>query len=489
MNKYFKDFRMLVEDDLEQAKLVIAAEDVLDRLQKIAEHLAELGAEEIMPLSDNMKAAFGADIAANFEKTADQAIQKALEAVRGARDIIDSSITRIQGNMDALPNDVGALNDMADDTGIDSNPAIDAEADQTAMDQEQTSDEQESLLDNPDSFGGADAATGALGRMKKESVKNKKAITESFRDLGKKVLMKESIGSLVSWVVEDAKANLSPEKFEKFRETVQANVKKDPIATAGWIGLKKETVAGKAQTTQPTIAPSVRNDFVLEKLTTSERKARGLAKVIEANIIAFGHGKASQVVNQFTSTDLNESSGKKLIEDFKNIFGMSPAAYSVKLKKEMLEDSNTDATSSVISPSSDPDDSSTTMTNDEKSKAMDGIGKIASEIANNPGNGNRPVASATAGLPADQQNALNGVKDAIADKNNGEEPETVNDLLKNVPDALGENELPEWEKNENELIASHSPETLKAYVAKNEKEGKGDSRFVRKVRKYLDAQK
>lgn len=492
MNKYFKNFSMLVENDLEQAKLVIAAQDVLDRLQKIAEHLAELGAEEIMPLSDNMKAAFGADIATGFEKTADEAIQKALESVRGARDVIDTAITRVQGNMDGVPNDISAPNDMADNTGID-DMAIDGstgiEDDNTVgndlnLDAE-NQETDDSILSNTDSFGGAEASDNALGRMKKESTTNKDSLTESFRDYGKQILMTESIGSLVSWVVDDAKNKLTPVKFQKFREAVQANVDKDPVATAGWIALKKKTVSAKAQESKPTVAPSAKDEFVLESLTTIERKARGVAKVIEANIIAYGSGKAAQVVNQFTSTDLNESSTKNLIEEFKKIYGMSPASYSVKLKKEMTED----VTTSTISPTDAPTPSGTSddLTNDQKSKALTGIGDIASTIADNPGNGNRPVASVTSTLPQDQQQAINTVKDKIADTT-GKDPETVNDLLKDAPEIVGEEEKPNF-KSEEDLIASHSDETLRAFIKKNEDEGKGNRRFVKKVKAALEARK
>lgn len=477
MNKYFENFSMLVENDLEQAKLVIAAQDVLDRLQKIAEHLAELGAEEIMPLSDNMKAAFGADIAANFEKTADAAVQKALESVRGARDVIDSAILRVQGNMDNAPNDLSSANDMADNTnindptGIENDDSMGDDIDADAVNQEN-----DSILDNPDAFGGAESAGNALGRVKKESISDKKSLSESLRKLGKNILMNESIGSMVSWVIEDAKHNLTPSKFEKFREEIQKNIDKDPIATVGWIGMKK-SISNKAQISKPTIAPSVKDEFVLESMTTNERKARGVAKVIEANIIAYGSGKAAQVVNQFTSTDLNESSEKNLIEDFKKIFGMSPAAYSVKLKKSIIEDNTTTGT---IAPSDNPDPNATSdMTQDQKSKALSGISDIASTIADNPGNGNKPVSTATASLPSDQQQAVNDVSDEIANKT-GKEPETVNDLLKDAPSVVGE----DTSDTIDDIISSHSPDTLRLYVSKKEAEG-DDSEVVKKIKAYL----
>src|ERR1700691_4077279 len=93
------NFCKLLENDLEQAKLILAAKDVLDKLQKIAEHLAEIGAEDIMPISDNMKGVFGPDIAQQFEHSANENIQHALETVRNAKDAINDAILRVEGKV------------------------------------------------------------------------------------------------------------------------------------------------------------------------------------------------------------------------------------------------------------------------------------------------------------------------------------------------------------------------------------------------------
>lgn len=485
-----KSFTQLLENDLEQAKLVIAAQDVLDRLQKIAEHLAELGAEEIMPLSDNMKAAFGADVATDFEKTADQAIQQALETVRGARDVIDSAILRVQGNMDAVPNSMGAPNDMADNTGVDDlNPAVDGDA--MAQEADPNAD---NMLDDQvaadDSFGGADAgADGSLGRGLKDSVKNRKALKENINtklhSLGMNVLMNESIGNLIKWVVEDASKRLSVADLAKFQDTIQNSFNKDPVATAGWVGMKKNSIAASAQTCEPSISPSARDSgYVLESLSVNERKVRGIAKVIEANIIAYGHGRAASVVNQFTSTDLNENSQKTIIEEFKNVFGMSPAEYSVKLKKSMKEDSSS-LTASTISPSLDPSNSESgdpDMTMNQKNNAGTGIASIASTVAAQPSAASNPVSMATSKLSAPEKLAVDTVSDEIESKT-GSAPTTVSDLLKNAPSVLGENDIVDSQTKE--LLSKYSPDQLKSFVAKKEAEGKGDTWSVKAIKKHL----
>ena len=71
MNKYgLGKMSVLIENNLDQAKLLIATQDVIEKLQKIASRLAELNADEIMPLADSMKAAFGPEIAQQFEHVA-----------------------------------------------------------------------------------------------------------------------------------------------------------------------------------------------------------------------------------------------------------------------------------------------------------------------------------------------------------------------------------------------------------------------------------
>lgn len=416
-----KSLKELLEDDnnLDQAKLVIAAQDVLDRLQKIAEHLAELGAEEIMPLSDNMKAAFGPDVAREFEQAADQAIQKALESVRGARDTIDVAILKVQGNM---PN-----SDMDNyDSNADNNPTLDndmsAQDNQeiaTDANQQMQAGEDDTILGG-DNFDGSEAAAGddPMGRAKKESVENRKSLVESiFYNAGKIAIMTETVGDLVNWISDSKKQKMNDEDYKIFKEHLDKKLKVDPISVAGWIALQKPKKVNES------------------KLTPDQKKSYAIAKVIEANITAYGHGKAASVVRQFSSTDLRENAEKTLIETFKDIYGMSPAEYSVTMKHKMSEDITPSADPSPVDNGMKPEED---MTNMQKSDAAKGIAKMASEIGDNVANGNKPVSAAMSDLSPQEKNAVGDVVDNIQDTT-GQTPDKVSDLLKKASDVIGEN--------------------------------------------------
>lgn len=454
-----KSLKQLLEDDtnLDQAKLVIAAQDVLDRLQKIAEHLAELSAEEIMPLSDNMKAAFGPDVAQEFEKEADQAIQTALTTVRGARDVIDTAILKVQGQMPATD-----MESFGDDKSIE-NQQIDTEANTQMQNGDDT------ILSGGDGFDGSEAAANEepMGRVKKESVENnKKNILESvFNKAGKIAIKTNTLNSLVERVICDKKKKLSENKFNEFKNYLNKKIEQDPITTAGWIAM-----------TYPMENIETKKDIYenIKELTGDQKKAYGIAKVIEANIISSGHGKAASVVRQFSSSDLRENAEKTLTETFKDIFGVSPAAFSVNLQRKIMGEDITPTPnpSPDTDPTSSPDQD---MTNVQKANAAKGIAKIASDVGNNVANGNKPVSSAMNNLDPEERNAVNDVVDNIQDTT-GSAPSKVSDLLQKASDVIGEditkinncpNSLLEQIINYNKYIGNNSLiEKINNYIKK-----------------------
>ncbi|AXH72776.1 MAG: hypothetical protein [Caudoviricetes sp.] len=417
-----KSLKQLLEDDtnLDQAKLVIAAQDILDRLQKIAEHLAELTAEEIMPLSDNMKAAFGADVAQEFEKEADQAIQTALQTVRTARDVIDSAILRVQGEM---PSTDMASYDNDIETSSDSQQ-IDTEANTEMQNGDDT------ILSTSDGFDGAEAAASEepMGRPKRESIENdKKSIVEGiFNKAGKLAIKTSSLNSLVEHVLSIKKNTLSDKSFNIFKEHLNRKIEVDPISVAGWIAI---TYPENVQ----------KNNKVYENiknLTSDQKKAYGIAKVIEANIISTGHGKAASVVRQFSTTDLRENAEKTLTETFKDIFGVSPAVFSVSLQKKIMGEDITPSPNP--SPETDPTQPPTQdMTNVQKANAAKGIAKMAADVGTNVANGNKPVSAAVSDLDPQEKTAVNDVVDDIQNTT-GTAPEKVSDLLQKASDVIGE---------------------------------------------------
>ena len=65
------NLRTLMEQDLDQAELVLAAKDMVDRLQKMAEDLASMQVEDLMPLVDAMRESFGTEQANAFSASVD----------------------------------------------------------------------------------------------------------------------------------------------------------------------------------------------------------------------------------------------------------------------------------------------------------------------------------------------------------------------------------------------------------------------------------
>ena len=87
----------LFEQDLDQAELVLAAKDMGDRLQKMAEDLASMQVEDLMPLVAAMKEQMGPEKAGAFESSADAAISGALESVKSAKESHDNAVLALQG--------------------------------------------------------------------------------------------------------------------------------------------------------------------------------------------------------------------------------------------------------------------------------------------------------------------------------------------------------------------------------------------------------
>ena len=87
----------LFEQDLDQAELVLAAKDMGDRLQKMAEDLASMQVEDLMPLVAAMKEQMGPEKAGAFESAADSALSGALDSVKSAKESHDNAVLALQG--------------------------------------------------------------------------------------------------------------------------------------------------------------------------------------------------------------------------------------------------------------------------------------------------------------------------------------------------------------------------------------------------------
>lgn len=120
--------KILKENEMEQAEIVLAAKSVTDELQAMAEKLAKIEATSIMPLLDNIRLNFGPQYADQLSADATTSLQAVLDAVKHAKDQIGKNIT----NMQQIVTGEGAGNDMATNVGVPDEAAAEPAPSDTA---------------------------------------------------------------------------------------------------------------------------------------------------------------------------------------------------------------------------------------------------------------------------------------------------------------------------------------------------------------------
>lgn len=406
---------VLLEAELEQAEVILAAKDFATKLQKMAEELAKMQADSI-PLGDNMKEVIGPDAAQDFENTVTQAIQAGLQAVRGAKDQISSSIQRVEGGTpesDTFSSDMGASDPLAGDTGADLGG--------------ETGGDELGGDDIEDVFGGAEANAGPadepLGRGFKES---------SYKEIGAKLLMTESLDSLVDWLFEDVAATMAPAQFPKFASQIAMKGAQDGERLAGWIGKRKYGPGIGAQLSSPLAdmeddildeGKSYKRDDEEEvdvkgkKKADAEKKERAKAKrtveeavrlIIERNIAKTGKGFAAKAIAEAQGMfPMLESSNESIAEAFEAEFGMSPQAYSIKKAKLVRE--------------------ATTLSTQDKQKAAGVVSKIAGEMSTDKNLGNKSVQQAMSKMDSNERATAQKIINNA--KSKGSDVKKVDDLV------------------------------------------------------------
>lgn len=385
----------LLESELERAELILAAKDLNDKLQKMAEDLAKMQADA-MPLSDNMKASFGPEHASDFESSVTQAIQNSLQAIRVAKDEVNTAILRVEGKIS--DEDQAPANDMnmGDPAGAD--PMAGADTMDAGSEDPFASAGADTGSEDP--FAGAAAASGPadepLGRAKRESAVNRKP---SLKESGEIILATESLESLIDWVLTEASAQMQTPQFRDFAKNVAAKAAKDPARLAGWIGQRKYGASLAAQLSHPIEATTSS-----EAVNPAEEAARGIAEQIDANIAENGRGRAAEVVEAFNANGLNEAEAADVLAVFEQMFGTSPAHYSMKRMRE----------AAPVNPV-------------QQKKQQAALGKMAGAMATDKNMGNKPISSAMSGMDAQDRSTVQGVVSQM--KKDGKNPQKVSDVV------------------------------------------------------------
>jgi regulator of PEP synthase PpsR (kinase-PPPase family) len=142
------------DDGVEQAKVILAAQEMNDELQKMVERVAEMQVQDLIPLVDAMKAELGMEQAEAFNNAADTALGGLLDTVKSTKEAVENAILGAQGQAPAVDMEMPAADIGAGDV------------DMTGMDADAPDD---------DAFGGDDASADADGEPEGRELKAESA--------------------------------------------------------------------------------------------------------------------------------------------------------------------------------------------------------------------------------------------------------------------------------------------------------------------------
>jgi len=183
-----KNLRRLLETEVSQAEVMMAAKGFAQELQEMVEKIGRLQNEDLPPVTDQMRETYGMESASAFQTQIYGALQSVMDALYTAKQQVDDAV----GNM-ASTGQVSAETDMDKDMGMDDMGGIDG-MDTTGMDADMGGEED---LDNigddmeaepTDEFGGEEA----LGRSKKMESTLQKKVMEMKKLVAKAKKLKES---------------------------------------------------------------------------------------------------------------------------------------------------------------------------------------------------------------------------------------------------------------------------------------------------------
>lgn len=151
-------YRMLKESEVQQAQVVLAAQDMVDKMQGMLEDVSELQFKELPALVDSIKNQVGIDQAQQFNTDATAALTGLLQNIQGAKQQLDAALGVVTGQAPAggALADVGAAADATDAAAGDLGAVGDIAA-------EPVPSEEPAPVEEP----GEEPATGTLGRAKR----------------------------------------------------------------------------------------------------------------------------------------------------------------------------------------------------------------------------------------------------------------------------------------------------------------------------------
>jgi hypothetical protein len=113
MESFRRRGRRLTESEVQQAQVVLAAQDMVDKMQGMLEDVSELQFKELPALVDSIKNQVGIDQAAQFNNDATAALSGLMQNLQGTKQQLDQALGVVTGQAQAPAADaMGAADDL-----------------------------------------------------------------------------------------------------------------------------------------------------------------------------------------------------------------------------------------------------------------------------------------------------------------------------------------------------------------------------------------
>jgi hypothetical protein len=132
--------KQINEGEMENAELVLAAKDMVDRIQGMLEDVGEMMNEDLLPLTDSIRDEMGNEKAEAFSNAARGSLEAFLAAVTTARGDMDNASRILTGTAESTPVDISAGGDDEMSMDMDADADTDLDMDIDAGDEGQEGD-------------------------------------------------------------------------------------------------------------------------------------------------------------------------------------------------------------------------------------------------------------------------------------------------------------------------------------------------------------
>jgi hypothetical protein len=137
--------RRIAESEVQQAQVVLAAQDMVDEVQKMSEQVSAMQFKDLPALVDQIKNQVGQDQATQFNGDASAALSALLQNLQGSKQQLDQALGVVTGQAPAVPGeapgmDAGLAGEMPDDMGAELPPGEEEIETDIEVDDEKDSD-------------------------------------------------------------------------------------------------------------------------------------------------------------------------------------------------------------------------------------------------------------------------------------------------------------------------------------------------------------